>query len=189
MSSPTRWTAQVEHWRTALIALALLVGLFFLQKYSYALFHGLAETFSIVVACTIFAVFWNARPFLDNTFYLFTGIAYLFVALLDLLHTFSVGKVLGLSGLRHGLGIQLWVGGGGFCTCLSLIAALSFMRWRISSSYPVRGLHRHHRGDSGPASSTGQVFPVCFVSGTGLTPFKITSEVRSSAGCSRLPSE
>ncbi len=174
VSSPTRWTAQVEYWRTPLIALALLVGLFFLQHYSYGLFHGLAETFSIVVACTIFAVFWNARPFLDNTFYLFTGIAYLFVALLDLLHTFSIGRILAFPGYGTDLGIQLWVAAR-FLQGLSLIAALSFMRWRISTGY----LFAAYIAIIVAILASifyWQVFPVCFESGVGLTPFKITSE-------------
>ena len=100
MASPTRRAELVAQWPTALIAIALFAGLYFVQWYSYGLFHCLAEMFSIVVACTIFAVFWNVRQFLDNAFYLFIGIAYLCVALLDLFHTLSVRRDPRISRLR-----------------------------------------------------------------------------------------
>lgn len=46
-----------------LFGLALLVGLYLTSLYSYILFHTLAETFSIVVACGIFVIAWNSRYF------------------------------------------------------------------------------------------------------------------------------
>ncbi|MHB8860779.1 MAG: MASE3 domain-containing protein [Pirellulaceae bacterium] len=174
MSTSTRRTVEVERWRTALIALALLVGLYYLQDYSYALFHGLAETFSVVVACTIFAVFWNARQFLDNSFYLFIGIAYLFVALLDLLHTFSVGTLQAFPGYGTNLGIQLWIAAR-YLQCLSLIAALSFMRWRIAADY-LFATYITITLAIFASIFYWPIFPVCFEQGIGLTPFKITSE-------------
>lgn len=45
------------HYWTALVATAILFGLFFASWYNYLLFHSFAEIFSIVVACTVFAVF------------------------------------------------------------------------------------------------------------------------------------
>ncbi|MHB8968852.1 MAG: MASE3 domain-containing protein [Pirellulaceae bacterium] len=174
MASPIKRAEQLEQGRTVLIALVLLIGLHFLQQYSYGLFHVMAETFSIVVACTIFAVFWNARPFLDNSFYLFIGIAYLFVALLDLLHTFSIGKIHVFPDYGTNLGVQFWVAAR-FVQCLSLIAALSFMRWRISAGY-LFAAYLAIIVAIFASIFTWDVFPVCFIEGVGLTQFKILSE-------------
>jgi signal transduction histidine kinase/CheY-like chemotaxis protein len=174
VASPTRRAELVAQWPTALIAIALFAGLYFVQWYSYGLFHCLAEIFSIVVACTIFAVFWNARQFLDNAFYLFIGIAYLCVALLDLLHTLSVGEIRAFPGYGTNLGIQLWVTAR-FLQGLSLIAALSFMRRRIPAGY-LFAAYLVLLVAVFTSIFSWDIFPVCFDDATGLTLFKILCE-------------
>ena len=93
MESLTRPASWSDHLPPVVVGAAVLIGLAWTQQYSYLLFHSLAEIFSIVVACTVFAVFWNARTLMGNTCYLFIGIGFLFVALLDLLHTLSIGTM------------------------------------------------------------------------------------------------
>ncbi len=62
---------------------ALAFGtLYIISRPNYLLFHGLAEVFSIIMACGIFMVAWNSRDFMDNNYILFLGIAYLFIAVL-----------------------------------------------------------------------------------------------------------
>ncbi len=55
----------------------------------YLLFHSIAEIFSIVVAAGVFMFAWNARHRFETDFFVILGITYLFVAILDLLHTLS----------------------------------------------------------------------------------------------------
>ncbi len=162
-----------ESLPAVLVGVSLLVGLFWAVQYNYFLFHSLAEIFSIVVACTVFAVFWNARSFMGNTCYLFIGIAFLFVAFIDLLHTLSVGQMNVFPGYTTNLGIQLWVLARFLESC-SLVAALMFLKRRIEPSYllaaytvlVVAALSVIFRG----------WFPDCYVEGH-LTRFKIGSEV------------
>lgn len=71
------------------LGILILLALYFASLYNYLLFHSLAETFSIIVACGIFMVAWNSQEFLGNNYLLFIGIAYLFIGGLDLIHTFS----------------------------------------------------------------------------------------------------
>ena len=122
------------HLLTVLAALAVLAGLFLVSQENYLLFHGLAEIFSIVVACTVFAVFWNARAFMGNTCYLFIGIAFLYVACLDLLHTLSIGRVNVFPGYTTNLGIQLWILAR-YLESVSIVAALVFIKRRIAPWY------------------------------------------------------
>ncbi len=68
--------------------------------------HNLAEMFSVVVAVGIFMLTWNARRFLDNHFFLFLGIAYLFVGIIDALHALAFDGWIGV-GNRH-IDTQLW---------------------------------------------------------------------------------
>ena len=71
------------------IHVLVLCGLYLAGRYSYLLFHSLAEIFGIVVACGIFMIAWNSREFVENRYLLFIGIAYLFVGGMDLLHTLA----------------------------------------------------------------------------------------------------
>jgi PAS domain S-box-containing protein len=63
--------------------------IFLAYQFSPTLSHNFAETFSVVVAIGTFMMVWNARRFLDSHFYLFLGIAYLFVGGVDYLHALS----------------------------------------------------------------------------------------------------
>ena len=68
---------------------ALLFGLIWISRLNYLLFHSLSELFSIAVACAVFLVVWNSRRFTGGNALLILGIAYLFVAGIDLMHTLS----------------------------------------------------------------------------------------------------
>jgi len=78
---------------------------------SYVLFHSMAELFSIVIAAGIFVIAWNTRKFMPNAYLLFIGIAYLYIAFIDLVHTL-VYKGMGVfPGADANLPTQLWIAG------------------------------------------------------------------------------
>ena len=126
---------------TLLVGAAALLGLALARSYSYLLFHCLAEIFSIIVACTVFAVFWNARRFLDNACYLFIGIAFLFVASIDLVHMLAYGDMNIFSGFGQDLAIQLWILARGV-QCLSLLAAFRLPAMAICARLRFRIVRR-----------------------------------------------
>ena len=67
--------------------------------------HNIAEMFSVVVAVGIFMLTWNARRFIDNHYFLFLGIAFLFVGIIDSLHALTFD---GRIGSGRNLDIQFW---------------------------------------------------------------------------------
>ena len=156
-----------------LLAVAILIGLYRASVYSYPLFHVVAELFSIVVAGAIFTVFWNSRRFLENGFFLFLGIAYLFVAVFDLLHALAFK---GMNLLPEGGGdvtIQFWIVARSV-QALSLLAAIAFVDRKVDPRY----LFSAYLGMAVlvcVAVFSG-LFPVCYVEGVGLSGFKITAE-------------
>ena len=160
------------------LTLIVAVGSFFClavaRAYSYILFHSLAEIFSIIVACTVFVVFWNARQFLDNACYLFIGIAFLFVASIDLVHMLAYGEMNIFYGFDQDLAIQLWILAR-YVQSLSLLAALLFMHRRLVPGY-VFLVYTVVVGTLLGTIFYFRVFPACFVEGVGLTPFKVYSE-------------
>jgi PAS domain S-box-containing protein len=154
--------------------LLVLVGLYLTSLYSYLLFHSLAEVFSIVVACGIFLVAWNSRRFLENNYLLFAGIAYLFVAGIDLLHTLSYTGMGVFQGYGTDLPTQLWIVAR-YLESISLLIAPLF----LGRPFGIKTVFLTYIG--AVALLLGSIFyydifPVCFVEGIGLTPFKKISE-------------
>lgn len=157
-----------------LSATLILLGLYLTSLYSYLLFHSLVEIFSIVVACSIFVLAWNARRFLDNNSLLFLGIAYLFVGALDLVHTLAYKGMGVFQGYDANLPTQLWIATR-YVQSLSLLAAPLFLR-RNLRPHLVSMVYTAFTILLLGAIFYGGIFPACYVEGIGLTSFKKVSE-------------
>jgi diguanylate cyclase (GGDEF)-like protein len=151
----------------------LLFGLYLASLYSYLFAHSLAELFSVVIGCNIFIVAWNSRQRLDNHFFLFLGIAYLFVSLIDLLHILAYKGISVFVGYNANLPTQLWIAAR-YCQSLSLLVSPLFLRRKLNI-YLVVGIYMTVIAVV-LAVIFGDVFPTCYVEGVGLTPFKKISE-------------
>jgi signal transduction histidine kinase len=157
-----------------LAGVLVLLGLYLTRLYSYLLFHSLAELFSIIVACSIFMLVWNARRFLDNNYLLFIGIAYGFVAVLDLFHTLAYQGMGVFSEYSANLPTQLWIAAR-YLQSISLFIAPLFLNRKLKVRFVVIGYTIVVSLLLG-AIFYWQVFPDCYVEETGLTPFKKLSE-------------
>ena len=82
-------TRGINRSRSLVLLFGVIFGLYLTRLYSAQLFESVAGIFSIVVACGIFMVAWNSRSIFDNGYFQFLGVAFLFVAGFDLLHTFA----------------------------------------------------------------------------------------------------
>jgi signal transduction histidine kinase/CheY-like chemotaxis protein len=169
---------QTEHYQkyfTGIAGFCILTGLYLTSLYSYLLFHVIAEFFSIIVACGIFIIAWNSRRYIKNDYLIFIAIAYLFVAGIDLLHT------LGYTGMQifkdyDFYGNQLWIAGR-YMESLTLLAAFIFIKKEnILNPYVVFFIYTVISALVILTVFTWKIFPVCFIQGIGLTPFKKNSE-------------
>ncbi|MHC4539789.1 MAG: MASE3 domain-containing protein [Planctomycetota bacterium] len=144
------------------------------SQYSYLLFHSTAEIFSIVVACGIFVLAWNSRRFAENTYLLFVGIAYLFVAGLDLLHTLAFKGSGVFYGHESNLATQLWISAR-YVEGVSLLVAACLIdrKPRVSLTLAAYGVVISLLLAS---IFYWNIFPACFVEEQGLTAFKKISE-------------
>lgn len=157
-----------------LFGIFLLIGLWITTQYSYLLFHSLAEIFSIVMAYSIFIFAWNSRQLTKNTFLLFIGTAYLYVGSIDLIHTLAYKGMGVLLTDGTNISIQLWIAAR-YIESVSLLMAPFLVGRKLKLSFiffvytlvttVLLGLIFYW-----------QIFPVCFVEGTGLTTFKKVSE-------------
>jgi len=160
---------------TWIFGLTLFLTLFWISSYNYLLFHTLAELFSIGVAWGVFLLVWNSRRLARNDALVLLGIAYLFVGLLDLVHTLSY-KGMGVLDESWGAdpATQLWIA----ARSLESLSLLAFPLL-LGRNVPPKVLLGAYGGVTAlvlAAVFAWRVFPPCFVEGSGLTPFKIVSE-------------
>jgi signal transduction histidine kinase len=158
----------------SIFAVAVIAGLYWSSIYSYLLFHSLAEIFSIVIAATIFLIAWNTRQYIQSHYFLFIGIAYLFIAGLDLIHTLAFPGMQIFS--YEFYANQFWIAAR-FMESLSFLIAFNF-------------INKHKRIDVNLIFMIytllfilvvlsifwWDIFPACYIIGVGQTPFKIISE-------------
>ncbi len=155
-----------------LIVSALIVtGLFLVSFYSYLLFHSIIELFAIIVASAVFVIGWNSRD--ENSFFRFIGVAYIFIAGIDTLHTLSYSGTGIFPGFDANLPTQLWILAR-YIEAGSLLAAPLIMKKSVDKRNFAFG-YMIMVGFFLTTIFTG-IFPDCFVVGEGLTLFKIISE-------------
>jgi len=152
----------------------VMAALYLMRLRSYLLFHSFVEIFTIVVAVGIFAIAWNSREHFDNNYLLFIGIAYLFVALIDLLHTLAYQGMNVFTGNTANLATQLWIVAR-YIQALSLLLAPFFLGKKLK----VGAVFASYTAVTTLALLSifyWNVFPECFITGVGLTRFKNLSE-------------
>jgi len=156
-----------------LIVFLSIAGLYASSLYSYLLFHTLIELFSIVVSLVIFVLAWNTRQVQENHYLLFLGVAFLFTAAPELLHTLAY-KGFGVFPAHDAdLPTQLWIAFRYLTAFTFLFAPLYITRrlnirkmivvYTIVTSLMIGAIFQG-------------LFPACFIEGSGLTSFKIYSE-------------
>ena len=165
-------------WRDLIEYLFLAIGillLFFLSIYRYLLFHSVAEVISIVISGGIFFIGWNSRKYMNSSFFLIVGTSFLFISVIDLLHTLSYSEMNIFLDYDANLPTQLWIAARYWQSLSYLIGAIAINK-KVNASYLMAG--------SVIIISilfftifTG-LFPTCFIDivGQGQTPFKIISE-------------
>lgn len=159
------------------VAAALIAAVLYpLSRINYLLFHMLVEFSSIIVSITIFSVGWNTRKITRNDFYTLLAIAFLIVAVLDLLHTMTYKGM----GIFPGAGVnpatQFWIAARGVEAASFLIAALILGRARQINVWAMLWLYLAAGTLLALAVWPLEIFPVCLSADAGLTSFKITAE-------------
>jgi PAS domain S-box-containing protein len=168
---------------------AIICILYVISRSNYLLFHSLAELFSIFVAYVVFLIVWKSRMRLENRYLIFIGIAYFFVASLDLLHTFAYKGMGIFPQSDSNLPTQLWIAAR-YMESISLLLALLYLiniHTGNEKEYPEPlekekffwGFFLLYAGITAACILSIFVFrnfPDSYIEGSGLTPFKVTSE-------------
>jgi PAS domain S-box-containing protein len=170
----TKWFVTSKSYGAIMVGAISLIGLWVTSFQSYLLFHILAELFSIIVACGIFMVAWNCRRLAKNEGLLFIGIAYLFIAALDVSHMLTYRGMGVFSGSNANISTQLWIATryleSGSLLILVLLSGRSFKVPIVFVAYSLM------ISVVWASVFYWPIFPACFVEGVGLTAFKVGSE-------------
>lgn len=159
----------------AAAALAVGVVLYLLSLYSYLLFHSVAEIFSVVIAGSIFIIGWNSRKYIQNNYLLFICAPYLFIAVLDTLHTLSY------TGMHIFLDYdyyanQIWIAARYMESITLLLAFFALRKKERINAGKILWVYLGVTSVMILSIFVWKIFPICFVKGSGLTPFKVYSE-------------
>ena len=157
-----------------IVVLVTLVGIVLTRSYSYLLFHTLAEMFSVVVAFGVFIVAWNSVPLVKNYYPIILGIGSLFIALIDLVHSLSYKGMGVFPGYDANLPTQLWLAAR-YLQALTLLVAPLFLR-RRTRKVVLLAIFTVITTGLFASIFFFKVFPIAYIEGLGLTPFKIVSE-------------
>jgi PAS domain S-box-containing protein len=143
------------------------------RLYSYLLFHSIAELFSIIIAGGVFLVGWNSRKYMRSSFFLVLGISSLFIAVIDLIHTLAYSGMNIFSGYNANLPTSLWIAARYLqafsCLCASLLIKKAIKPLLLLIIYLAVMVILVFL-------IFANLFPICFIVDSGLTPFKIISE-------------
>jgi len=167
-------TGKLQWYLTVLAGALVLFGLYMSSRYNYLLFHSIAEIFSIIVAIAIFIIAWNSRRFLDNSYFLFLGVAFLFVGALDFLHTLVYPGMEIFPEHGTNTAAQLWVSAR-YLQSLSLLIAPLVIARKVRAGFLFLGYGLVFAFVI-VSILYWNIFPACFVEGVGLTTFKKVSE-------------
>jgi signal transduction histidine kinase len=147
---------------------------------NYLAFHGLAEMFSIAIAAAAFLVAWNSRDYPHARPLLRLALGLGFVALIDFFHLLTYSGM-GVFVPPRDYATKLWVAGRGLQAAVFAFFALSLGSGRELRPQPYLAVLAAVTGLLIGSILYGSWFPDCFVEGSGLTPFKVTSEYVVSA--------
>jgi len=163
----------LSKYRTPTFLVLALLVLYVISRYNYNLFHSVADGVSIVIAACVFTIIWNGRRIVDNDYFLYVGIAFLFFAFWDLLHLLG-NKDMGVFPQYGNLGPALYIVSRYILSISFLIAPL-FINRKLNTTlmYAVYSLVTLLILLS---IFSWHIFPVCIVDGVGLTPFKVVSD-------------
>jgi PAS domain S-box-containing protein len=187
MNQPSRELEQVQNnplpdsqsntkIRFIFISLAIAViiaGFYILSRFNYPLFHSFADMLTTFIAASVFVVVWNRRRLLDNQYYLYVGISFLFFALFDFMHLLG-NKGMGVFPQYGNTGPTFYIVSR-YILSISLALAPLFIRRKFNITL-IFVIYSAIATLLLLSIFYWRNFPVTYIEGSGLTHFKIISD-------------
>ncbi|MGC8718242.1 MAG: MASE3 domain-containing protein, partial [bacterium] len=155
----------------------IIVFSFFVSQWNFLLFHTGIELYSIIIGIMIYIFSMYSYKYIRNCYFPFLGIAYLFVSIIDLIHTLAYKGMSIFPNTTANEPTQLWIIAR-YTESISLAVAPIFFYKKIKSNclFSVYLVYGAVLGILMAMIFYFKSFPACYVEGVGLTPFKKISE-------------
>ena len=157
----------------SMLSIVAIFLLYFISRYNYNLFHGIADGISILTAACAFTIIWNSRRLVDNNYFLFVGTGFLFFAFLDSLHLLG-NKHMDIFIGYGNLGPTFYIAGR-YVLGITLIMAPLFIRRNLNTALTF-SLYFLATLLFLLSVFYWNIFPACIIEGKGLTTFKLISD-------------
>jgi PAS domain S-box-containing protein len=161
-------------WRTVYIWVVALCFLYVAGRTEFLLFHTLVELVTIAIAACVVLIAWNGQRFQPNSYLTVLGLGFGSVAAVTLAHVLAYKGMNLIPDPTYTLSSQLWIASRAILALALLVAPLAMGR-RLRPALVLSaylGITAVVLG----AILVWHVFPVTFVEGRGVTPFKMASE-------------
>ncbi len=177
-------TAEKKHFRKESILEVFLFLVFliflYLTRYSYhLLFHTAAELFVCAISFALFFISHNTSSMTKNNFIVFLGIGYFFIGIIDMFHIFiySGVSIIFKTGDQSRV-VQFWIAGR-YMTAITLLGSALLLYKNLKNLRKYLIFLAYFLASCGVIAAIlyFKVFPACYVIGTGLTQFKVVSEL------------
>lgn len=151
-----------------------ILTLIYLSFENFLFFHTISELISILIAFSVFLISINTFETNKNNYLIFIGIAYGFIAFIDLSHTLTYKGMGIFNDICANVPTQLWIAGR-YMESISLLIANVFIYRKVNAKKVfliyliitfilLLSIFKLH------------IFPNCFIENEGLTLFKKVSE-------------
>lgn len=156
-----------------IIILVLFVVLYFVSRVNYTFFHSFSDMLVIFIAASVFIIIWSGRHKLDNQYFLFVGIAFLFFAIFNFFHLLG-NKGMNVFPEYGNLGPTFYIIER-YLLGISLLLAPLFVKRKINTAL-VFAVYSVASALLILSVFYWKNFPVTYIEDVGLTSFKIISD-------------
>ena len=157
-----------------LLGILVTAFLYLVSQYNFALYHTTVEFTTIAISLAIFLLVWNSRKIIDNNYLIFIGVTFVFIAILDFLHTLVYQGVGIFPEPGGALSTRFWIAAR-YMQAITLLAAPLFIRRNLRLDL-VAIVYLLADIIIVASIFIFNIFPATYIGGIGLTPFKIVSE-------------
>ncbi|MCX8027688.1 MAG: PAS domain S-box protein [Thermodesulfovibrionales bacterium] len=154
--------------------LLFLAFIYAISLIDFLVFHIIIETYTVVIAFAISIFILNTRQYHTHNFFIILGIAFVYIGIVDLIHMFAYEGMnfKALSGSNRAS--QLWIFNR-YIQALTFLLAVFLIKRRLNLYMITTGFTIIYA--MGLSSILlFDIFPDCYIKGTGQTTFKIISE-------------
>lgn len=177
-SSPKEGRATLSLALYFIAWLFVLAALNEISLKNYLLFHILVESFSIVIAYSVFTLAWNSRKTSPNNYLLIIGISLFFIAAIDFVHLMTYKGMGIFPGIDSNFATQLWLAAR-YLQGLSFLAAALWLFKKDQKplkDYFVFFAYLAATAFIFLSIFYWRIFPAAYIENVGLTNFKKISE-------------